>query len=80
MKEFIEVLTREERKVFIHFSREERGRGMEWLWPWRRRVFESFIEFTEQVSGKRGRAHVYSGVQQYPGGLLSKRCGFSGNL
>ena len=79
VKEFIEVLTREEKKVFIHFSREERGRCIEWLWPWRQRV-ESFMEFKGQNAGKRGSAHVYSGLQQHLGRLLSIRCGISANL
>ena len=71
MKEFIEILAKEEKKVFIHFPREERGQTRRMALALEGWGFESFIGLQRARCRKRGWVYVYSGPQQYPGLAVS---------
>ena len=78
VKEFREILARGEKRVFIHFPREEKGPDA-WSgigtegWD-----FESFIGLQRTRCMKRGCVHVYPGPQQYLGWLCLYRMWFFG--
>ena len=65
MKIFSEILTREEKKVFIHFPREERGQMHRVALDPKRGGLSLLLGFKGQGAGKKGWVHIYFGPQLY---------------
>ena len=79
MKEFTEILAREEKKVFIHFPREERGQTHRVASAPKGGGLSLLLGFTRQGAGKGGgfmSILVHSSTQA---GCVSVGCGFSEN-
>ena len=79
MKEFTEVLRREEKKVFIHFPREERGQTQRVALTLKGGVLSLLLSFKGQDAGKGGgfmSLLVHSSTQA---GCVSIGCGFLEN-
>ena len=63
VKEFTEVLTREEKKAFIHFPREERGQTHRVASALKGGGLSLLTGFKGQSAGKSGWVHIYFGPQ-----------------
>ena len=59
MKEFTEILTRKEKRVFISFPREERARCIEWLLARSGGGLSLLLSFKGQRAGKGVDSHLF---------------------
>ena len=76
VKEFTEVLTREEKKVFIHFPREEKGQTHRVALAPKGGGLSILLGFKGQGARKRGWVYIYFGLQLFPSWLCFYRMCF----